>query len=102
VRLRRIVCHLTVALLITSVFAACSYGMVFNRFYEYYSDAGFTCLVGENFIVGTHCPDDEGWLWGNEGSFRRLTTLYECGTGSGGSSICAEYYGGAWHTITCP
>jgi hypothetical protein len=100
--LRHVISRAAAVLIITSAFAAYSHALLFNRLYEYYSDAQFTCLVGEAFYVGTHCPDDEGWLWGAEGDFRRITTLTECGTTSGGTSVCAQYYGGAWHTINCP
>jgi hypothetical protein len=90
------------AVVVSSLCVAAAYGLVFNRYYQYYSDSGFTCLVGEVFLNGTHCPDDVGWETGTTSNYRRITTLEECGTLSGGSVACYEYYGGLWHQITCP
>jgi len=82
--------------------AAQAHALVWNRLYQYYADSGFSCLVGEQFLAGTHCPDDESPVWGTTGNYRRVTTFQECGTTSGGSSVCAQYVNGSWQPISCP
>jgi hypothetical protein len=90
------------AVVVSSLGVATAYGLVFNRYYQYYSDSTFTCVVGEVFLNGTHCPDDVGWETGSTTNYRRITTLEDCGTLTGGSSACYQFYGGAWHQMTCP
>ena len=75
---------------------------VWSRLYQYYSNSSFTCQVGETFVPGTHCPDDDGYSWGTTGDYRKLTIIQECGTTSGDGTICGQFYDGYYHTITCP
>lgn len=82
--------------------ATTAHAYVFNRLFQYYSDSTFTILVGEVFEVGTHCPDDNGFSWGTTCNYRKLTIFDECGTTSGGGSICSHFVDGQWQTITCP
>jgi hypothetical protein len=82
--------------------ATTAHADLWSRLYQYYSDSTFTIQIGEVFVVGTHCPDDQGYSWGTTCDYRKLTIIQECGTTSGDGSICSHYVNGQWQTINCP
>ena len=83
--------------------AASVYAYQVSAEHLYYSDSGFTNLVGVEWVPGVCCPEDTYDYWGNvETTYRIVYTYDYCGWQQGNASNCQSYYGGAWHMVQCP
>jgi hypothetical protein len=71
--------------------------------HQYYSDSGFTNLVGVEWIPGICCPEYDYDSWGDVETTYRIAIGYDyCGWEQQNASNCQSYYGGSWHLVQCP
>jgi hypothetical protein len=77
-------------------------GFIISRKYEYYSDAAFTVLVGEEWDPGISCPNDEYFMDGDRADYRKTINYASCGWGGTQTVTCWSYDGTSWHQMTCP
>jgi hypothetical protein len=99
---RRVAMRLLLVLVLGAI-APAAQAIYYNRLTQYFTDSAFTCEVGQQFSVGTACPDDEAYATGVTANYRKITVFFQCGGPDGaGTTTCAEYYNGAWHAMTCP
>jgi hypothetical protein len=102
-KLRTLVLVLLLGILAMSITAS-AYAWVYSTQHLYYSDSGFTNLVGVESVPGVACiPEYERDYWGDiDTNYRMIYFFDQCGWDNPVSGACQSYYGGAWHMVPCP